>query len=203
MAPLSPCPSMAPLLLPPGAPVLPPAPSPHGCSLPCASSRGSSSSAALLTDPASPLPHRVPSPCLSSLRAATRAAAADCWPVLPPWPGVLLLPASLPHQAAPQPLEQFSLTQDEQQALLPSCFSNRTTAPKVNLGGSFDMEKARNMKLILSAFEQVSGVKINFRKSELFFFGAAQVTAERYTEIFGCKSGDLFSNKLFRHSNTL
>ena len=31
-----------------------------------------------------------------------------------------------------------------------------------------DFEKAKNLKLILSAFEQLSGLKINFHKSELF-----------------------------------
>ena len=34
-----------------------------------------------------------------------------------------------------------------------------------------DIEKAKNLKLILSAFEQLSGLKINFHKSELFCFG--------------------------------
>jgi hypothetical protein len=37
-----------------------------------------------------------------------------------------------------------------------------------------DIEKARNLKLILSVFEQLSGLKINFHKSELFCFGEAQ-----------------------------
>jgi hypothetical protein len=37
-----------------------------------------------------------------------------------------------------------------------------------------DLEKAKNMKLILSAFEQLSGLKINFHKSELYCFGEAQ-----------------------------
>ena len=32
-------------------------------------------------------------------------------------------------------------------------------------------EKAVNMKLILCIFEQLSGLKINFHKSELFYFG--------------------------------
>ena len=32
-----------------------------------------------------------------------------------------------------------------------------------------DIEKARNVKLILSAFEHLSGLKINFHKSELFW----------------------------------
>jgi hypothetical protein len=37
-----------------------------------------------------------------------------------------------------------------------------------------DLDKARNMKLLLCAFEQLSGLKINFHKSELFCFGEAQ-----------------------------
>jgi hypothetical protein len=37
-----------------------------------------------------------------------------------------------------------------------------------------NLEKARNLKLILAAFEQLSGLKINFHKSELFCFGEAQ-----------------------------
>jgi hypothetical protein len=34
-----------------------------------------------------------------------------------------------------------------------------------------DIKKARNMKLIISTFEQLSGLKINFHKSNLFCFG--------------------------------
>jgi hypothetical protein len=33
-----------------------------------------------------------------------------------------------------------------------------------------DFEKAQNLKLSLAAFEQLSGLKINFHKSELFCF---------------------------------
>jgi hypothetical protein len=36
-----------------------------------------------------------------------------------------------------------------------------------------NLEKARNMKLLLSAFEELSGLKINFHKSEIFCFGEA------------------------------
>jgi hypothetical protein len=52
-----------------------------------------------------------------------------------------------------------------------------------------DLEKARNMKLILSAFEQLSGLKINFHKSELFCFGEAQDEAHLYADLFGCRLG--------------
>jgi hypothetical protein len=38
-----------------------------------------------------------------------------------------------------------------------------------------DLEKAWNLKLILVAFEQLSGLKINFHKSELFCFGEARI----------------------------
>jgi hypothetical protein len=54
-----------------------------------------------------------------------------------------------------------------------------------------DFEKARNMKLLLTAFEQVSGLKINFHKSELICFGDAQDSLDQYMEIFGYKQGDL------------
>jgi hypothetical protein len=37
-----------------------------------------------------------------------------------------------------------------------------------------DLEKARSMKLLLSAFEELSGIKINFHKSEIFCFGQAK-----------------------------
>jgi hypothetical protein len=52
-----------------------------------------------------------------------------------------------------------------------------------------DLDKARNMKLLLCAFEQASGLKINFHKSELFCFGQAQEVVEQYTYLFGCHKG--------------
>jgi len=54
-----------------------------------------------------------------------------------------------------------------------------------------DLDKARNMKLLLCAFEQVSGLKINFHKSELICFGDAQDSLEAYMDLFGCKQGTL------------
>jgi hypothetical protein len=52
-----------------------------------------------------------------------------------------------------------------------------------------DIEKARNLKLILAAFEQLSGLKINFQKSELFCFGESQNSANVCAELFGCGHG--------------
>jgi hypothetical protein len=48
-----------------------------------------------------------------------------------------------------------------------------------------DLERAKNMKLLLCAFEQLSGLKINFHKSELFCYGVAKANQLKYTQIFG------------------
>ena len=52
-----------------------------------------------------------------------------------------------------------------------------------------DLEKARNLKLLLCAFEDLSGLKINLHKSELFCFGEAAETSQEYADIFGCQIG--------------
>jgi hypothetical protein len=52
-----------------------------------------------------------------------------------------------------------------------------------------DLEKARNLKLLLIAFEELSGLKINFHKSEVFCFGEAKDNESRYEQLFGCKKG--------------
>jgi hypothetical protein len=54
-----------------------------------------------------------------------------------------------------------------------------------------DLDKAQNMKLLLCAFEQALGLKINFHKSELLCFGQAQNEVEQYTTLFGCQEGGL------------
>jgi len=54
---------------------------------------------------------------------------------------------------------------------------------------SHDVEKAVNMKLLLSTFEQLSGLKINFHKSEVFCFGQAKDHEEFYSQLFGCAIG--------------
>ena len=46
------------------------------------------------------------------------------------------------------------------------------------------------MKNILCAFEQLSGLKINFHKSEIFCFGEAKNYENHYMEPFGCNSGN-------------
>ena len=54
-----------------------------------------------------------------------------------------------------------------------------------------DIAKALNMKLILCLFEQLSGLKINFNKSELFCFGKTKDEQDTYRQLFGCELGSL------------
>jgi hypothetical protein len=52
-----------------------------------------------------------------------------------------------------------------------------------------DLEKARNVKLLLYIFEQMSGLKINFEKSELILVGGDNEVDNEYAEIFNCQVG--------------
>ena len=53
-----------------------------------------------------------------------------------------------------------------------------------------DLLQAKELKLILSAFEQLLGLKINFYKSELFCYDAAKDCELEYARLFGCRLGD-------------
>jgi hypothetical protein len=48
----------------------------------------------------------------------------------------------------------------------------------------YDLEMAVNMKIILCIFEQLSGLKINFHKSEIFYFGKAKDLEDHYKHIY-------------------
>jgi len=52
-----------------------------------------------------------------------------------------------------------------------------------------DLEKAKNMKLLLCAFEQLSRLKINFHKSELFCYGTTKANQNEYVQNFWCGLG--------------
>jgi len=52
-----------------------------------------------------------------------------------------------------------------------------------------NLEQAVNIKLILCLFEQLSGLKINFHKSEIFCFGQAREHEAYYSSLFGYKVG--------------
>jgi hypothetical protein len=53
-----------------------------------------------------------------------------------------------------------------------------------------------NLKLLLFTFDQVSSLKINFHKSELFCFTTVQDNLDLYTKLFGCKAGNFPINYL-------
>jgi ABC-type proline/glycine betaine transport system ATPase subunit len=52
---------------------------------------------------------------------------------------------------------------------------------------SHDMEKAINIEFVLCVFELLSGLKINFHKSEIFCFGKAKEYELAYSQLFGYK----------------
>ena len=52
-----------------------------------------------------------------------------------------------------------------------------------------DIDKAKSIKLLLCVFEQLSSLKINFHKSEIFFFRQAKQHELMYSSLFGCKLG--------------
>jgi hypothetical protein len=58
--------------------------------------------------------------------------------------------------------------------------SNLQYADDIVLFMEHNLEKARNMKLLLNALEELSGLKINFHKSEVFCFGEAKDYESQY-----------------------
>lgn len=54
-----------------------------------------------------------------------------------------------------------------------------------------DYESATNLKFILCLFEQMSGLKVTFRKSELYCFGEAVNKQTEHSTIFTCDVGSL------------
>lgn len=49
-----------------------------------------------------------------------------------------------------------------------------------------DIERAKNMKLLLCVYEQLPGLKINFHQSDLFCYGEAKQNEDVHVSIFGC-----------------
>jgi hypothetical protein len=52
-----------------------------------------------------------------------------------------------------------------------------------------DMESARNLKLLIYIFESMSGLKINFEKSEVLIIESDDAKLQTYTELFNCQAG--------------
>jgi hypothetical protein len=74
--------------------------------------------------------------------------------------------------------------------LFNGCLSILQYVDDIILFMEHDLEKAKNLKVIFSAFERLLGPKINFNKSELFYFGEAQDYTQAYAELFGCNHGE-------------
>jgi hypothetical protein len=53
-----------------------------------------------------------------------------------------------------------------------------------------DLEQAKNMKLLLTIFEQLFGLKINFHKNEIFCYGRAKELQDAYIKLFGYNAGE-------------
>jgi hypothetical protein len=53
-----------------------------------------------------------------------------------------------------------------------------------------DFEQAKNMKLLLTVFEQLLGLMINFYKSKIFCYGGAKEFQDEYMELFRCNAGE-------------
>jgi hypothetical protein len=51
------------------------------------------------------------------------------------------------------------------------------------------MESAKNLKLLLYIFESMSGLKINFEKSEVLLIQSDDAKLQSYTELFNCQPG--------------
>lgn len=54
-----------------------------------------------------------------------------------------------------------------------------------------ELSNARNLKNILCVFEQLSGLNINFHKSEIFCLGDGRNSLNDYMEFFTCEDGFL------------
>ena len=52
-----------------------------------------------------------------------------------------------------------------------------------------DVDKAVNLKLLLYMFEMMSGLKVNFQKSEILTVGGDENVVNKYAEIFNCEVG--------------
>uniref|UniRef100_A0A0A9C6P5 Uncharacterized protein n=1 Tax=Arundo donax TaxID=35708 RepID=A0A0A9C6P5_ARUDO len=54
-----------------------------------------------------------------------------------------------------------------------------------------DEEVARNMKMLLYMYEMMSGLKINFAKSEVIVISGDEEITSKYAEFFNCQIGSI------------
>lgn len=62
-----------------------------------------------------------------------------------------------------------------------------------------DLEKAKKLKYELCVYEQLSGLKINFHKSEIFCLSDVDLRQQDYKEIFSCNVASLPMKNLGLH----
>jgi hypothetical protein len=72
---------------------------------------------------------------------------------------------------------------------LPTWMAGLLSANSLILFIEDDLVKEKGLRLMLSAFKKLSGLKINFHKSELFCFGEAKNKTVEYIRLFGCREG--------------
>jgi hypothetical protein len=53
-----------------------------------------------------------------------------------------------------------------------------------------DLENADNLKWLLLCYEQMTGMRINFDKSDLLTLGMEKNRANEYSKVFCCKKGE-------------
>jgi hypothetical protein len=54
-------------------------------------------------------------------------------------------------------------------------------------------QSIRNLKLILYCFEWLTGLKINYHRSEIFVFGATQEDKEKMVNMLNCVLGEFIN----------
>lgn len=54
-----------------------------------------------------------------------------------------------------------------------------------------DLDEAKTLKIVLSTYEELSGLKINFHQNELFCFGKTKERSMYYGFFFRCKECSL------------
>jgi hypothetical protein len=75
------------------------------------------------------------------------------------------------------------------QHLVDKCLSILQYADNTLIFLDGNLYNAKNLKLLLCSFEQLSRLKINYHKSEIFYFGDARNSKNIYSQLFGCQIG--------------
>jgi hypothetical protein len=83
--------------------------------------------------------------------------------------------------------QQHNMVEGSIGHLIPKGIVVRQYADGIILCLKNDLVMARNVKLLLYLYEQMSGLKINFDKSEVILIGGDNRVASMYADIFNCQ----------------